>query len=82
MALGEIIQQEISQDGRLIITLEEGKKSLKVWYQNKILDPPAVKKEAKKDLKDSKARGREDDKAALVLDYNPYADHNIISQEQ
>lgn len=32
--MGKIIQLEISIEGRLIITLEEGAKTLKIWYND------------------------------------------------
>jgi hypothetical protein len=65
----------------MIIVMEESKKSLKIWYQSKILDPPAAKKEVKRfDNKgDSRGRGREDDKLTPILDFNPYADEGSIT---
>lgn len=70
VALGNIIQQEVTRDGRLIVTLEQRGRSLKVWYQDKIMEP-------KKQQEENKAEGKKVEKKEDKVDmmgFNPYAD--------
>lgn len=46
--LGNIIEQDITSDGRMILCLEQRSKTIKIFYQDKLVE---AKKEKKKEMK-------------------------------
>jgi hypothetical protein len=91
--MGSVMQQEITNDGRLIVYLEEKSKTVKIIYQDKFLENESREKEDRNrgEYRDNynyrgyggnayRGYGRpKEDRVEVQLEYNPYANEEAAA---